>query len=157
AGKQYRYRVRIGVYNPNMDKDLRYLKNKESATKPYLASEWSEPTPVVAIPFAEQILAGGVEKPNKSGDPAATAMVTQLNEEGGFEAVGTKEVTRGSSVVVRDAQYIDPVTRALETLKTPINTGAIALDIDGGEQLPGKEKLLEPVSVLILNRQGLLE
>jgi len=158
-GKQYRYRVVVGVKNPNFGIEGRYLKNPASATKSFVLSTPSDPTAVVVIPFSNQIFAGPIDKANKSGDPSGTVMVTDLNEEGGYEAVGTREVTRGTSVVIRDAQYLDPATRTLQTTKTLINTGAVVIDVDGGEQLPaaGKEKLLEPVSVLILNRQGLLE
>jgi hypothetical protein len=111
----------------------------------------------VVIPYGEQVFAGPIDKANRPNDPLGTVMVTQLNAEGGYEAVGKHEVARGTPIVVRDAQYRDPAGGAIKTVDKPIVSGAVALDIDGGEMLGGRDKLLEPVGVLILNKQRMLE
>jgi hypothetical protein len=156
-GKQYRYRVQFGLTNPNQGVEAKFLKDPESAKPSLLITPLSEPSPVVTIPFGEQIFAGPIDKANRPNDPVGSVMLTQLNAEGGYEAVGKQEVTRGTPIVVRDPQYRDPAGGAVKSADKPIASGAVALDVDGGELLPGRDKLLEPVGVLVLNRQGMLE
>ena len=112
-GKQYRYRVRLVLHNPNCDVDDRYLSERTQAKKQeieqaakkaedegnsrkailiryrwkYLETDWSEPTDVVSVPRDTKLLAVSVKPPLRTGDaPSASVMMITWVESHGKEA-----------------------------------------------------------------------
>ena len=66
-GKHYVYRVRLGLRNPNCDKKPADLKDPELAKAKYVATKWSDPSPVISVP-RETARAAGFRygRPNQS-------------------------------------------------------------------------------------------
>lgn len=156
-GKQYRYRIMLGLSNPNFNLPVKYLKNPEKAKDSFVASPMSESTPVVFIPKAEQILAGPKpgDRPTISGEPEATVMLTKFDTVKGTFAAKEIKVMRGNltfyegSVVVRD-----PIKNALKEDAIRFDHNALVLDIRGGQDLLGRVKSSTPSEVLLLDSEG---
>ncbi|GAB6166997.1 hypothetical protein JCM19992_29970 [Thermostilla marina] len=86
-GRKYRYRVKLYLVNPNANVDPRFLEDESLAEKKWLETEWSDPSPPIAVPYDADILAGAA-KPGRipfSG-PKATVGVTVFDPEDGSTA-----------------------------------------------------------------------
>ncbi len=158
-GKRYKYRIQLGLANPNFDVLPRFLKKAESATVKFRLTEWSAETPIVQIPRGDQILAGPppARKPTDT-EPQATLMLIAFDKDRGMQAV-TKETGRRGAVMnfKKDVMVKDPLQNKLVEQKgVDFSPNALVLDIRGGRQLPGKDKLTEPSEVLLLDAEGRL-
>jgi len=86
-GKQYRYRVKLWLVNPNYKMDPRYLEDSRLSDLAYIQPEkWSEPTDVVEIPLDSEVLLLAVKAPppSRAGDePSANLGIVQWVVESG--------------------------------------------------------------------------
>ena len=97
-GRQYRYRVKLALRNPNFKRPERKLKNPELAQVQMIETPWSEPTPPATVPRGVLILAGSVAgKPTAqaSHDPEAEILVITFDRQRGGEPAVKKQVQRG--------------------------------------------------------------
>jgi len=90
-GKQYRYRVRLLLANPNYGLPPPYLEDENAAKVRYLETEWSEPTAVVRVPPDTGVLAG----PARTWGARATVMMTRFLMSTGEVAFEDFHVRRG--------------------------------------------------------------
>jgi hypothetical protein len=54
-GKKYRYRIRLVLQNPNWKVAKKFLETEDLGESQYLRTEWSRPSPIVAVPPATKI------------------------------------------------------------------------------------------------------
>lgn len=159
-GKKYRYRVKLGLQNPNFGVHAKYLKNPgapENQQSTRLAKEWSEPTPVVTVPEGYGVLAGSVES---SRDPWAKLLLTAIKPDGVVAAAEVR-VQRGSVANKREkVEAIDPRdgTRQPAT-EVDFKTRMVVVDVFGGKMVSGPKRRLEspinaPGEVLLLDSAG---
>lgn len=165
--KRYRYRIKLGIDNPNYGVAPQYLRNPE-APRPQVRDieEWSEPTDVVAIPDGNGVLAGGV-KPHKTADPLKAKLLLTAIDKKGVEAAIELEFERGAVANVPPKEvaersklvYIarDPRTEEfVEPTEIEFKTNMVVLDIYGGRAMSKKKdaQLASPVEALLLDASG---
>jgi hypothetical protein len=90
-GREYRYRVRLLLTNPNYAVSPQYLEDENSAKNRYLEADWSEPSAIVHVPPDTQILAG----PARTWGARATVMLTRFLASTGQVAFEEFQVRRG--------------------------------------------------------------
>jgi len=120
-GKQYRYRVRLMLANPNCAVAPQFLEDESSAKVRYLETEWSEPTAVVQIPPDTEVLAG----PAKTWGARATVMMTRFLMSTGEVAFEEFQVRRGRLLEFAD-RVLRPQTRAIQVAQLPFLTEGMA-------------------------------
>ena len=123
-GRQYRYRVCIGFYNPNYDFKPRFLiselqqiieadKTREPAKKEwkkYIKSEWSEPSDVISVPRDDQLLLAEVSTSQKfDSEPKAKIMAVHWDMQNGVEvSADFDDIRRGMVADFLDHKLKDP-------------------------------------------------
>jgi hypothetical protein len=105
-GKQYAYRVQLGLRNPNSSEytgfnkvKAAWLKDPSLATDPVLKTKWSDdsdPPPVISVPGDTRILAVSVNK--QARDLVGQVLVTKWSRKMGVEAHDKFSVVRGQVV-----------------------------------------------------------
>jgi hypothetical protein len=159
-GKKYRYRVKLGLENPNFGVHVRYLKNPgapENKESIRLAKEWTEPTPVVTVPEGYGVLAGSVEA---SRDPWAKLLLTAIKPDG-LVAAAEVRVQRGSVANKREkVEVIDPRDGTRQpAADVDFKTRMVVVDVFGGKMVSGPKRRVEspinaPGEVLLLDAAG---
>jgi hypothetical protein len=155
--KRYRYRVQLVMVNPNYDLPDKLLKNIDSKLSEKRTTPWSEPSPMVEMPRGEGLLVGGPKPPARgqiNPEPSATILVYTVEPETGLEAAAERQVSRGSVLNFKSMVSLhNPTTKKTEERAVAFDTGALILDIQGGREMrsSGREKLLEPSEVLLLD------
>jgi hypothetical protein len=157
-GKRYRYRVLLGIDNPNYKQPAVYLQKPESAASQYLASAPSAATGVVTIPDGHNVLAGVVDGGSRYSEPSATIAVTAFDPQTGAQVGAELPVRRGSvaNVMGKEVSIRAPggeIKKATLDFKSDI----LVLDIMGGQTLPGKRRvpaLVSPGEVLLMDSDG---
>jgi hypothetical protein len=158
-GKQYVYRVRLGVSNPNRGLPVKYLKRPELADQKPRITPWSDPSPIATIPYGEKMLAGKVI-PSASSvkEPEAIIRIIQVNEELGAQVPLEKEVSRGTLANFKqvDFRYPDYANGIVGEGTGDFITNTLILDMRGGQPIFGaREKdMTQPGEVLALSRTG---
>ncbi len=202
-GKQYRYRVRLMLANPNYGIDDRYLdehvlakkKRMEEAANKKLSegkqrearlilaqwrgieTPWSEPTGVISVPRDTQVLAVSVNPPLRlAAEPSAKILVIKWVEATGVEAFTEVSTIKRGQVLnfpdrifpeikqprkpkrdEKDKEGILPGRLEVEhTDFIPVDyvTEAVVLDMQGGNRLPGADRLSVPGEILLLDPDG---
>ncbi|MCR4411611.1 MAG: hypothetical protein NUV77_04190 [Thermoguttaceae bacterium] len=206
-GKQYRYRVRLLLDNPNQGMDPRTLASPDLATPRWLEAPWSAPSPVVAVPLDSQVWT--VAATAKLSETIANVLVVHFNMETGMEASKKFDAPRGQWLNYLKQELEQPsmpgamggypgmpgmpgspmmsgspgmpgempgmpgmpgmapkakgkakagATEEEEKQYVDYVTNCILLDVSGGGKLPGreKEKLTEPASILLFDKDGKL-
>lgn len=159
-GKKYRYRVVLGIVNPNQGKPVHELKDPGSATATQLESQPSAPTEIVSVPDGHGVLAGPVKAGSKYSEPTATIQVTAIDRQSGLKA-GTElvDVHRGAigNTEPRKVVVPHPLNKAEKKEVTlGFTSNFVVLDIYGGDSLPGRAKQTAPGEVLLLDASGKL-
>jgi len=180
-GKQYRYRVRLMLNNPNYRVESRYLLNEDLGKKRGLETKWSEPTDVVSVPRDTNLLAVSVKPPIRTGsDPSAKMMIVKWVNQHGREAYTEKLVVRGKVANFPDCTFpessessrrskrarddddenlfvpVDVHTSRTDSIDVDYLTEALVLDLHGGRRLPGRDRLTIPGDILLLDPDGSL-
>lgn len=168
-GRQYRYRLRLVLANPNYRVPGERLQQSRWAEEPLLASPWSTPSSPVATPPDTEAVAVAANR--RRGEATvrlrrfemATGQVTA--EE--FNARPGQLLDYPDHPVSPDRDRVAPVPVELlgemlapSTRERPAArrvdflTGLMLLAIQGGERLPGRARLASPVRLLLLDGQG---
>lgn len=141
----------------------------------WLLTPWCEPTEVIAVPEETQVLAVGVNpRPRPGAEPTAKLMVVKFVEEYGMEAHKEFTVGRGKVINFPGCEYPEsnepknkkaeeenlnlPYGKREETVSIPVDyiTDTLALDMRGGDRLPGNDRLCQPGEILLLDPAGVL-
>jgi hypothetical protein len=118
-GKQYRYRVRLLLANPNYAVAPHCLEEESSAKNQYLETGWSEPTTVVQVPPDTGVLAG----PAKTWGARAAVMMTRFLKSTGEVAFEEFHVRRG--------QVLDFADRVLSRRTAPTQVARVSFVTKG--------------------------
>jgi hypothetical protein len=160
-GKQYCYRVKLALRNPNYQKSQRFLKDAKDSQAAVLEAAWSQPTPIVAVSRGVNILAGPILKPAEKAlhDPDVEICVVVFAPDRGGEAAGKKLVQRGvlANFVIDPLWVLSPDHQNLNNWKkVDLTSNALVVDVQGGRKLSKKDALIEPVELLVLDAEGRL-
>ena len=104
-GKKYVYRVKLALSNPNHNLKPDCLANPKLAEKHFMETQWSDPTPVVSVPRATQVLAVSVEPARPNRDPSGHVMVAKWVQFRGFMAHEEFTVNRGQVINYADRTF----------------------------------------------------
>lgn len=153
-GKRYRYRVKLGLLNPNFGERERHLKNPESAKNKVRWTEaWGAPSEVVTVPNVGGVFAGARQK---GPDPMAKIVVTTVKD--GMKVGKEMTVQRGSVANTRAsvAKARDPRSDAWTDVSNVVfKTDIVVLDIYGGKAVARKDKqTTSPVELLLFDSKG---
>lgn len=167
-GKQYVYRVRMALRNPNRDLKTALLKKPELATEKYLTTKWSDPTPAIVVPRDTRVLAVSVVPARSSIDSTSTILATKWLKTKGIEAfVEKSKIGRGQLCDFPRERFRPPrharagggemgiVGTSTREMTVDFITGATVVDLRGGERLPGK-KGVSAGEILVLDTNGTL-
>lgn len=181
-GQQYDYRIKLLLEDPNDPKDNKRppidacdvsiielrKRNEGNQLRNVLESNWSEPSPIATIPFGGSVLAG-VAQGEKfvSGTPAVEPSIKLLaigwDGDRNLEIPVEMDAKRGTLLNFRgDLEAIDPARQRIVKLpQFPMSTGAVVLDIKGGEMLhksrkrnEGIDEVTAPSMVLVMTQDG---
>ncbi|HYW80127.1 MAG TPA: hypothetical protein VE890_11150, partial [Thermoguttaceae bacterium] len=169
-GKQYRYRVRLVVSNPNYQVPDRFLVNAASAKPVYVMSEFSAPSDVISVSHDSRVYVVSVKPPlrvkdNPSGTVRAQRFVLATGEIASEEfpvAVGkvmnfyaTGATSRQPRAAAGDLGD-DREQGAAASAPVDYVTEALAVDLQGGESLYDRSGLTSPGELLVLGRDNRL-
>jgi hypothetical protein len=152
-GKRYRYRVQLALENPNFNVPDFFLTPAATKmrTKEFRPTAWSEPTPVVAIPYGNDVLAGAVQ-PN-GFEPTANLKLVAMDPEEGLRGTTELKAMRGRLLNLKESVAVfDPRSNQTKMVDLDFHTDAILLDMRGGKQLDKEKTLTEPGELLLLDR-----
>jgi hypothetical protein len=188
-GRKYRYRFKVLLHDPNhpytgytapslasLASEVRERIRTLDASAFYVASDWSEASPVAELPALDQFFAGSVKQPTPNpllpGKPPVPATLQPIGKSLVVVWDGTKvadiaaevDVHRGSVLnFVKDVRVIHPVTHHIVDLKEyAFSTNAIVADMLGGAEIPlldrrtEKSPLIAPGEILIFDSRGKL-
>ncbi len=170
-GKEYKYRVRLVLYDPNDNIEPQFLENSvidrrvavPTNRKPFRFTDWSEPSPLAVVPFSGRVLAGPVKAASLSrfnDEPSLQALVKQLDKKRGFDAAYEIPIMRRGMIGNRTASvdvYDPNFAQITKVDDYHFLTGAVLLDMHGGRRLSSRnDQLTEPGEVLFLSPAGRL-
>jgi hypothetical protein len=93
--KRYRYRVQLYLDNPNYHQETRWLQEASLATKEYLATRWSEPSSMIAVPRDDRLLLVEIKPTRGSMDPSGRFALLHWNADQGALVWNEKWALRG--------------------------------------------------------------
>jgi hypothetical protein len=156
-GKQYVYRVRLALKNPNFDSSPATLKSPELAKTTYLETKWSEPTAAILVPYDTRILLVSVKPaPRGNNDPTGQILVSRWVLSKGEQIFKEFKVTRGQTAnFPADTAQVVGGNRKV---RASFASGATAVDFRGGKNLSGARgsTLTALGEMLLLNHDGTL-
>ena len=181
-GKQYVYRVRLALRNPNQGLRPTLLADPRLADKTWIETKWSDPSPVIAVPLDWHIFLLAVTPPARAGtEPYGQIMVTKWKPDKGMEYYKDFQVFRGQLVAFSAtakplpnslALPIGPdefqpsmdgdapvgIVRKPSSSSVDFVTDMTALDFRGGERFRKKNgsNLTSPGEILLMNADGTL-
>ncbi len=126
-GKTYRYRVRLGLANPNFGLLPTQVLEENLTTEPVLYSEYCDPSNLVTIPMDSRILATNVTATaDKIAEPVASVLAVYFDMLNGSEwYVAQERVLRGATINFKNREVVNPelenrtATRTTGTTATP--------------------------------------
>jgi hypothetical protein len=177
-GKQYRYRVRLAVADPNAYSEARHLdpevttrlqKDRKPNGDPlgYRLTEWSEVSPVASVPHAGLVYVAGAEPANPANyasEPEAKILIKSLDAAQVAEVALAEMFSRGTvlNLFGKQPQVIWSATfqstnadgEPQPSPKFDFRTGLTLMDFDGGEVLGGNRELKAPARALVMDSTG---
>jgi len=179
-GKHYRYRVKLVLANPNYGMLPHFLEKEGMEKVKTLETDWSDPSPSVAVPLDSQVLAVSA----RGSDGTAMVMLVRFEEKDGAAAAEEfASVARGQFLNYLDRPFPESaLPRAMATMgsaagysegmmgpmgmpyapgaaaksndaperKVNYITNALLLDVMGGGRLPGKDRSLVEPGSILL-------
>ena len=185
-GKRYEYRVKLLVDDPNNPSSLRERKRptenacessvlvrrmapvKEGELEGVRESEWSQPSPAVAVPQGGFALVGGATSAKTAGrtairaindEPEATVLAVGWDRAKSMEVPVEVEAYRGTVLnSTGDVEAVDPKAGVITKLENYTSrTDAMVLDITGGDKLDYRGELRSPGMILVMTPSGKIE
>lgn len=135
-GRVYRYQVRIKYKNPNFGKPIELLASPELADAQSLFSDWSEPTPPVAIrPNAKYYLTK-VDYDSARAEYVANLSVYQWQQETGTVVNQMLQTEVGDQIgAATRAKVVNPLEQTYEVAPVNIFTGDYLVDLFSAAEL----------------------
>jgi len=166
-GKQYRYQVKLVLANPNYNLDTAHLEKPELAVGETRETAWSDPSPLVAVPYLDRSFAGSVKSVGGDTEP-----VQSLGVRSWFPSLAADgfvkfdDFMRGAmlNVPATTVTYAAPGTRAKAESSQAVNSGHLLVDfawertdqkLKGPSDRPNTVN--RPAETLILNPRGELK
>lgn len=131
-GKNYVYRVRLGLQNPNYRMKASYLKDPAIGQQSYVMTKWSEPSPVIFVPRDIRVLVLSVKPGRTSAETQGNVVVAKWEAQNGQESLSEIWVGRGQLTTVEESGNEGPAPAA----STP-SSASLAIDFRGGQPLSG--------------------
>ncbi len=172
-GHRYRYRVRLALSDVNKDPiPEKYLdptvvaRKKEDKNKGYRTTDWSEPSPIAAVPQSGLIYVAKVNESKGFNEPEARLIVKALDARPNVvaEAAVAEDFMRGSviNLLKRKASIMWSTSFQTqnedgELVQSPefdLLTGVTLLDFTGGGELNKSRDLLAPARALVMDATG---
>lgn len=168
-GRQYKYRIRLVLRDPNDRVDERDLAKEvierrsqlKGRQKEYRQTEWSEPSGIVSVPMAGDVFVVSAKPAGRrAGSEGEVNLLVQsykLDETRRAIKGATEETFRRGSVMnlTTDAEVLSSDGRwIVQHDDFQFHTGLTLVDFRGGGKLTGD--LTEPVSVLLMDATGKL-
>lgn len=174
-GKSYRYRVQLGLTNPNFEVDAKYLDDPAQAKKPVLTTDWSEPTAVVSVPRESYMLVGDASRGSAGSEPSLNLLAVKMISELGIKAAVKQPAQYRGQIGNWRNEKVDLPTPENEPIPAPVPgsddkpgakpkkprdkpidliTDTLLVDIRGGEAVGRGSKA--PAEVLVMTPSGRL-
>jgi hypothetical protein len=177
-GKEYQYRVRVFLADPNYSFalssgvldgaviDRRTKEKKQAGNKPvpwFRAAAWSEPSSVVGVPIGGTVhIAEAIPLSGKSAndEPAikifAETFDIEPTDKSAIHVAHETEIRRGAVINLNGKmRYTGDNDRWIDTKDSyALNTGITVLDVDGGKEIAKKKTT--PSRVLMMDGAGQL-
>jgi hypothetical protein len=173
-GKRYRYRVRLIVQDPNAkglvelgflntEARQRVEKQKLDDNVKFRLTEWSEPSKIISVPSAGEVLVAKVSPApirSANGEPTAELLVKSFDVDDtnrGLQAEKIMTFRRGSVLnrSEKDLWIIIDQGRNLKRLdEFTFKTNLTLLDIEGGEKIASARDSNVPGRVLLMDSTG---
>lgn len=155
-GKQYRYRVRLLLRNPNYEVEPRFLERPELAKKQWIETDWCEPSDAVIVPRDDRLLAVSANPPRRLTDePSAKLCLVQHSQKYGMLVHEDWTVMRGQVLNRYDRSFEGTLPGSgarIPMEDVDFKTDAVLLDIRGGKSRDQSS----PAQVLVLDHAGRL-
>jgi len=145
-GKQYRYRVRLVLNNPNYKQDPRWLESPDLADDETFETPTSDASKPIFVPHDVRLLAGPVPIPQRAADPSERMLVVKWEEQNGLEAFHEFTAVRG---IVADftgckfpeekSQTRKPTPKTSKTKKAEGEEPAARTPVRGKKTIEGEE------------------
>ncbi|HUG20662.1 MAG TPA: hypothetical protein VMM56_16860 [Planctomycetaceae bacterium] len=166
-GRVYRYQVRIKYKNPNFGKPIELLASPELADAQSLFSDWSEPTPPVAIRPKAKYYLTKVDYDSARAEYVANLSVYQWQQETGTIVSQTLQTEVGDQIGAQfKAKVVNPLEETYESASVSIATGDYLVDLFPSSELKVASSLPDLGKVpsvalhdttVVLNNQGNLK
>jgi hypothetical protein len=160
-GKEYRYRVKLALENPNAGIVVRFLKNPDLARGETRDTGWSEPSASLTVPADFRLLASDAKvSASASIEPLARVMIVRWVPQEGAEVSQEFLKDRGSMLDFPGASAAIPIPGGGQTKQGAIDfkTDSLLVDVLGGEQVVDAKgrRFREPSETLVMNADGSL-
>ncbi|HSG71578.1 MAG TPA: hypothetical protein VLA12_14245, partial [Planctomycetaceae bacterium] len=129
-GRVYRYQVRIKYKNPNFGKPIELLASPELADAQSIFSEWSDPTPPVAIRPKAKYYLTKVDYDSARAEYVANLSVFQWQQETGTVVHQTLQTEVGDQIGAQfKTKVVNPLEETYESAPVSITTGDYLVDL----------------------------
>ncbi len=94
GGKQYRYRIKLVLKNPNYNVKSEYVESEAITVSPFIEGDWSQPSPVAEVPLDTRLYCIGArtERPSQTAPklddyagPLGQLLILKFDEVKGLE------------------------------------------------------------------------
>ena len=94
GGKQYRYRIKLVLKNPNYNVKSEYVESEAITVSPFIEGDWSQPSPVAEVPLDTRLYCIGArtERPSQTAPklddyagPQGQLLILKFDEVKGLE------------------------------------------------------------------------
>lgn len=155
--RDYRYRVKLWLHNPNYQIATRYLEKADYSKGRYRTSEWSEPSSSVRMREGLNLFAGSVD----GRDETATIVIKKFRMDLGRNLIKEfSDVARGqlANQDRADCGGIDPLSGRPRVVRDiELVTDYLLVDLRGGHKIgKGDSSFTEPGEILLLDNDGRL-
>lgn len=149
-GRQYQYRVKLWLHNPNHALPDVAVEDMESTKESYVQTEWSEPSPIVRVPTGTTVVLGPVAENNRQ--TTANLALQVFQRELGEYRQKVFELVQGTYINHADLPGADADAADGNT-----DSGYVLVDLRGTRRAEGEPPdAAEPGEVLLLNLDGTL-
>jgi hypothetical protein len=162
-GKSYVYRVCLVLNNPNAEGAVKtsYLKPELAAVAKdaYVTTKWSDPSPVITIPYDTRLLVRSVKPAPKSVESTANVVLAKWLLEEGVEVYEEfQQLYRGQLADYKEHNYrTSHLTQGSpKESRCDFISQTTLIDFRGGGLINKKDKssITEPGEVLLMDRLG---
>jgi hypothetical protein len=152
-GNTYRYRVRLVVYNPFINRKPEEVLTPEVAEGQIRKTQWSEPTPPVQVPGDADYYVNKVDNGRRGTLPSAEIDLFQWTTETGTIVNSPVRTNVGQYLggTVRNVHVLRPIQGTFEKENFKFNTDDILVDVVGR---PSFERSLHPDLQVPANAKG---